>query len=299
VRYAVFDTSSLSWVGEPIDLDETGLSGFGGNQGQGGVSIALDAAGRVRIAYVATGGQQQVRVRTFSDGVWDDPVEPLRVDSAFVWHPAQAVGPDGAWYLAAYDATNQQILATANTGSGWADAAVVASDVLGPENIDQGPVMLVTPDGTPLLSYLDAESFIRVSAGSAGAWQDVPLGGDFFTHANGLGVLADGTLLIAGHDHHAPPHGLNLLLGTPSGWGEWLPFVEIPADGSEVFRWAGAHSTLGTDYADLLFFDEDTNDDGAFDDQRLYYIAVPAQPESGKRKQPPPRPVAALVAVGP
>jgi hypothetical protein len=44
-----------------------------------------------------------------------------------------------------------------------------------------------------------------------------------------------------------------------------------------MFRWAGAFSTPGATTVDLVFFDEDSNDDGVFDDQTLYYVAVPWQ----------------------
>jgi hypothetical protein len=66
------------------------------------------------------------------------------------------------------------------------------------------------------------------------------------------------------------------LRGQLGAWGAWQPLLALHADGSEVFRWAGNFSPASATYVDLLFFDEDTNDDGTLDDQTLYYSAVPA-----------------------
>jgi hypothetical protein len=68
---------------------------------------------------------------------------------------------------------------------------------------------------------------------------------------------------------------MNAISGSLDGWGAWETLVQLPADGSAVFRWAGAFSTPTAEYADLVFFDEDLNEDGVFDDQMLYYVAVP------------------------
>lgn len=274
VLYGVFDLASRNWVVGPEIVDQTGLAGFGGNAAQGGLSLALDLNGRPMIAYAVAENHNQIHVRQRIDGRWTEAVEPLRVDGAFVWHPALALGPDGVWYLAAYDATNQRILAASRDGADWNEPGVVASNVLGPEDIDQGPALLVTPDGTAVVLYLDGASHLRVSVNRDGAWTDLPLNGDYFTHAPGIGIFEGGDLVIAGHDEGQPPKHLNMIQSNGTGWGAWGPLVEVPADGSEVFRWAGAFSKPGT-FADLVFFDEDSNDDGVLEDQTLYYITIP------------------------
>lgn len=279
LMYGVFDLEEETWSVSGAKLDDTNLAGFGGNAGQGGVSIAVNELGQVRVAYIAAGNQTQIRVRERIEGIWSEPVEPLRRDAAFVWHPVLVVDADDAWHLAGYDSTANEILASSDSGQGWTPAAIVASNVLGPENIDQGPAMLVTPDGQPYVLFVDSGSFLRLRVLQDGTWKDVDLGGDYFTHAPGIGLFADGTLVISGHDEFHPPHGMNILFGDASGWSAWEQLVALEADGSAVFRWAGAFAAPSHEYVDLVFFDEDLNNDGAFDDQYLYYVAVP-QPSS-------------------
>jgi hypothetical protein len=275
LRYRVFDTRGLAWQAQAETIDETGLSGFGGEPGQGGVSIALDFDGHPRVAYTVAGYQTHIRVRTRGEAGWSAPSDPVVVEGAYVWHPTLALAPNGDWYLSAYDASNNRILASHDDGGGWSPVAIVATDVSGPESIDQGPALLVTPAGMPVLTYIDSGVFIRVSAFNGSTWVDLPFGGDYDTHAQGLGIFADGTLVIAGHDEARPPNAINQLQGLPPDWSAWTPLVAVHADGSEVFRWAGAFSQPGATVTDLLFFDEDTNDDDIFNDQTLYYVAVP------------------------
>lgn len=274
--YQVLDLSTGAWLDNPEPVDQTGLEGFGGNAGQGGVSLAFSPAGELRVAYVADGNHTQVRVRTRQAAGWSAAIAPVQVERAFVWHPVLAVTPAGVWHLAAYDATDRVILATWDAGQGWAGALTVADDVLGPENIDQSPALLVDAAGRPAMVYLDGGSYLRVSRFADGGWLPGELlGHGYFTHAPGIGVFADGTLVISGHDEFQPPTAMNLTYGRDAGWSAWEPFVELAADGSAVFRWAGAFSTPGASAVDLVFFDEDSNDDGVFDDQTLYYVAVP------------------------
>jgi hypothetical protein len=274
VRYGIFDLTREQWTVPGETVDETGLSGFGGNPGQGGVSLALGFDGSVHVAYTVSSNHTQIRVRVRGAAGWGDGSEPLRVEGAFVWHPALAIGSDGVWYLAAYDATSSRILASVDTGKGWSQPQPVAGDALGPENIDQSPSILVNEQGVAMLVYLDAGSHVRLSAFIDGRWQDVPVGGDYFTHAPGLGLYAGGELAISGHDEFHPPTAMNAVFGGLNGWSDWAPLVELQADGSAVFRWAGAFSAPSDDYVDLVFFDEDLNDDGVLDDQLLYYLAV-------------------------
>jgi hypothetical protein len=274
VMYGVFDLAGESWSSPPSVVDLSNLGEFGGSAAQGGAAIALGPDGLARIAYCVADHDNQIRVRQQTATGWSDPQEPLRVDGAFVWHPALAIGADGVWHLAVYNATDLEILASSDTGSGWSSPVVVASNVLGPENIDQGPALLVDPSGVPMLTYLDSASFLRLSALTTDGWRDIPLNGDFFTHSPGLGVFADGSLIMAGHNEGWPPTALNAIQGREGAWGPWQPLVAVQADGSEVFRWAGHFSTPGAGMVDLVFFDEDTNDDGAFIDQTLYYVAV-------------------------
>jgi hypothetical protein len=277
LNYRVLDLASGTWAGPATAIDDTNLSGYGGLAGQGGVSIAVGLDGQPRVAYTVAGFQTQTRTRTLGASGWGTASDPLQVSGSWVWHPTLALAGDGSWYLAGYDATNQTFLATRDSGSGWAAAQIVASDVLGPENIDQSPALLVTSAGVPTLTYLDGSSHIRVSQFTGTGWTDLMVGGDYHTHAPGLGVYADGTLIIAGHNEGSPPTALNAVQGSDDGWDARDAIAQIQADGSEVFRWAGAFSTPSSDVIDLVFFDEDTNDDGAFDDQTLYYIAVPRQ----------------------
>jgi hypothetical protein len=273
--YQVLDLSAGAWLGSPGPVDQTGLEGFGGNAGQGGVSLAFSPAGELRVAYVAAGNHTQVRVRSRQAAGWSMASEPLRVESAFVWHPALATTPAGVWHLAAYDSTNNAMLAAWDAGQGWVGAVTVADDVLGPENIDQSPALLVDTAGRATMVYLDGGSYLRVSRFVDGSWSAGELlGQGYFTHAPGIGVFADGTLVISGHDEFQPPTAMNVVYGRDGGWSAWEPLVELAADGSAVFRWAGAFSTPGATIVDLVFFDEDSNDDGVFDDQTLYYVAV-------------------------
>ena len=274
VRYAVFDLAGLEWLAPPIDLDQTELSGFGGNAAQGGVSIALGTDGLPRVAYAAVGNQTQIRVRALGADGWSAASEPVAVAGAFVWHPALASAPSGMWVVAAYDATNSRILASIDSGRGWQPPTTVATGVLGPESIDQGPGLLIDLSGIPTLTYVDGASYVRVSSFRDGAWTNADVGGGYVTHAPGIGVLADGRLVVAGNDDASPPRGVNTIWGTGSGWGNWAQAVAVRSDGSEVFRWAGNFSTPGQAFVDLLFFDEDSNDDGVLDDQTLYYVAL-------------------------
>ena len=79
--------------------------------------------------------------------------------------------------------------------------------------------------------------------------------------------FADGTLVMSGHDEFHPPTAMNVMYGDASGWSAWEPHVRLEADGSAVFRWTGVLADLRDACIDLVFFDEDLNEDGVFDDQ--------------------------------
>jgi hypothetical protein len=277
LTYRVFDVATSKWLGKPEVIDHTNLSDYGGFAAQGGLSLTLDQEGHAHVAYATEGNQNQIRVIDQTASGWGQPVDEIVVTGAFVWHPAIAVGGDGTFYLAAYDSTNRTILAASRpAGGSWSKAQVIARDVLGPESIDQGPALLVTGDDIPMVTYLDNGSFIRLQKFQNGAWSVVDAGGDFFTHAPGIGIYADGTIVVAGHDEARPPNGINAVFEQNGSWGDWHQIEQLHADGSEVFRWAGVFAQPGDSAVDLLFFDEDTNDDGVMDDQTLYYVALSA-----------------------
>jgi hypothetical protein len=192
----------------------------GDYEGTSGVSTQIDSSGTLHVAYWAAGDRIMHLAYTYDSGAdaLTAASSPVRVDaSGSARHPSLAVSPrDGsvtvAWVSLA--TTPKRILARERSSSGvWSAVQNVSNTTVdvwtsssAGIDIDQGPSLLVTADGTKHLTYIenyDASGdygrihyVMNVGAG----WVDSMLS-TTYSHDPALAVNAAGDLYIIGHGH--------------------------------------------------------------------------------------------------
>ena len=161
VRYAVFATATGRW-GAIETIEANGWTTFG--QGDEGVALALDAAGLPHAVWNlrAADGKLQLRYATRDASGW---TSVMRVDDVTLaenhnaWHPTIAFTPTGdlllAWLDGSFNYTPDGTIRTrvrASDGS-WSDSQAIPDVAM--TAIDNGPSLLVTPDGVRHVAFLD------------------------------------------------------------------------------------------------------------------------------------------------
>jgi hypothetical protein len=186
--------------------------------GTSGVSGMVDLGGALHVAYWTSGNRIKHCAYTYSAAANSlSACSPTTVDSAgSANHPAVAVSPADnsltvAWMSEA--GANYKILARTRTAGGtWgAQETVTPQSVTAWHstsfglNVDQGPSLIISPDGTKHLVYIqhvDASTDygrIHYAVNSGAGWQDTALAN--YTHDPALTRNAAGDLYIFGHGH--------------------------------------------------------------------------------------------------
>ena len=214
-----FDLSTNSFrAARVLAVDAATVAGD--YEGSSGLSTMFDLTGKFHVAYWAAGNQIVHTAYTY-DSQADTLAQvsvPVRVDTGgSARHPSVAVSPlenslTVAWVSLA--TTPKRILARVRDASGaWGPVQNVSNTAVdvwtstsAGIDIDQGPSMLITADGTKHLTYI--ENFdasgdygsVHYVANGGGGWVDQELSSTY-SHDPALAVNAEGQLYIIGHGH--------------------------------------------------------------------------------------------------
>lgn len=277
----------------PTVLATDGATVVGDYIGSSGVSAMLDLSGQLQVVYWAAGGEIVHRVYT-ADGSTGALVlvsGPDRVDvSGSANHPVVAVSPIDnsltvAWVSEA--ANPPQILARErlNTGA-WnnpeiVNAAPVWYSTNAGINIDQGPSLLIGPDGVRHLTYIENYDathdygHIHYAADSGAGWTDTAI--NAYSHDPALAVNNSGQIYIIGHGHplNSSCRSLDAICTIKQNGATWDPpqlFAAPPAgqsfDSSPSVKW----SVVGfnrPEVIEFLFFA------APYNTPTLYYARLP------------------------
>ena len=249
-RYAVLDAATDTW-GPATVVAATNWTDYG--QGDEGVALAVDAAGVPHAAWAANaGGVLHLFFAVRSGDAWSAPVQVDDVPLAGVrraWHPTVAFAPDGTLLLAWLEGTvnyapDGVIRARRRATDGtWLPSVAIPDAAM--TAIDNGPSMIVTPDGVAHLSFDDTKNVIRYWYDAGAGWKGDRQPPAQVTHDPALGPDGHGGLYIWGHgaptDGTLGGNGPNVYrFHRPAGgtWGSFDVYVEGAFDSSVTTRWS-------------------------------------------------------------
>ncbi len=265
VGYGTFDTATGLWTSQVI-LRHTFWNDF--TQGQEGVALALDEAGVPHAVFSARPGPADPVRLYYANrlgGSWSTPVliddQAVPVAPRLTEHPATAFTAAGellvAWLQGSCtvirDSTCYTPDATIYTRLRAADGTwqqTVSLPDTSFTSIDNGPSLLITPDGTKHITFTNAaaghEDEIRYWYDSGAGWQGDQQPADQVTHDPVLGPDGAGGIYIYGHGAPPPPdyagRGMNkYYFHKPAGataWGPWTLLVAGPIDDASSTRWS-------------------------------------------------------------
>lgn len=258
-----FDTQTGAFA-SPSILASGNPAVSGDYIGSSGVSAMVDQAGVLQVAYWAGGNQivHQAYAIDSGTGAISQQGPSTRLDSAgSANHPVLAVAPDNsltvAWVSEAE--TPVRLLARTRSSTGtWGGLEAVSTAPVWHStnagvNIDQGPSLLIGPDGTRYLTYIED----YVSGGDYGrvhfvtragtTWADTTL--PIWSHDPALAIDASGGLFLIGHGHPANATCRrmdDMCTASRSRSGTWsnpAVFAAAPAgssfDSSPSVKWSG------------------------------------------------------------
>jgi fibronectin type 3 domain-containing protein len=205
-------------------------------------------------------------------------------------HPALAADAAGALYASWLDSgPTPAILYSRRAPDGtWSAIETVATGVLAGlgHDVDQGPSIVVTPNGKIAVSYETAmpEQHAKLAIRTASGWVvDQQIVEDY---AHDPQVYAHGEDLyqFLGHD-------VNIHFGyrahlAGQAWGAYNELTTVPRDGSASVRWDPLRET-NSNIIDASYFDEDVRHDGSFVAE-LYYVAVKPEVSTATADTTPP-----------
>jgi hypothetical protein len=220
-----FDTATNSFgPAQPLASDLHPVTTTDLYMGSSGVSGMTDGAGRLHLAYWATGGHVVYRAYSIAGGALTLAAGPTTLDATgAVEHPALAVspGPDAtltvAWVWRATASQGRIVARTASLAGAFGPVEDVSnpavdvwtSDFFGTD-VDQGPSLVVAPDGTRHLAYVedfdasgDYGHVHHVQKPLGGTWADEALPG-YYSHDPALAITSTGRLFVVGHGHPPP-----------------------------------------------------------------------------------------------
>ncbi|HEX9442284.1 MAG TPA: sialidase family protein, partial [Roseiflexaceae bacterium] len=244
VIYQTFSTTTDLWA-PPTQVANSAWPNRnnGLRQGSEGVSLAIDAGGLAHVVYGQTqSGKRRVYYNNNQGGTWNHEVLVDDQPNSDNSHATLAFGSDGALYVAwlADDGTHGAIRVRAHRNGAWQPASAVDANVFRDQgySIDQGPNLLVTPDGKLHVVYIGTWESVPGSptgteygrlhhkySGDGGAtWtaNDPPTR---YTHSPALATDPQGNLYVFGHrEYWKANRCANMLVNVqPAGgaWGAW------------------------------------------------------------------------------
>lgn len=280
VVYQTFDTKTDGWgVAEQIINSAWPDRNNGLRQGSGGVSIGLDSQGVPHVVYGKTAGDlRRVYYNNRSGGKWSN--EQLVDDQADRdnSHAVLAFAPDETLYVVWLVEGSEQgkgtVRVRARRGGSWEAAREAGSDAFtdATYSVDQGPGLIVTPDGAVHTTYVGGyeqvpgtrtgyeygRAYHRYSNDGGKTWDsdDPPL---LYTHNPALATDAQGNLYMFGHrEYWKTDRCASMLVNVKTaggGWDEWRTLANGCYDSSVSARWAQYHWNNPT-VLDVIYWTE-------------------------------------------
>ena len=243
VYYAQFSTKTGKWGAATLLDGSTGWTGY--TVGDQGVNIALDSNGAPHACWTAkVGSKLRIKYSNRVGATWSKPVlaDETAVTLNNAWHPTMAFAPNGDLLVAyvdgvggySHDGAIHTRLRHAN-GTWAASLTIPIGSVY--TGIDNGPSLLITPDGREHIAFTGPVSDIQYWYNAGAGWiSDPPLtkGMPQLSHNPSLGP--DGTangIYLYGHGTPVPFRGIGPNLyryHKPVGgvWGPWTLIVPDP-----------------------------------------------------------------------
>ncbi len=252
VNYRTFSTTSNLWSATTV-VAATNWTDFG--QGDEGVALAIDSNGMPHAVWSAKGGDAALHVFYGNKGgSWSaQQVDDLPLSAnRRAMHPTVAFKANNdlvvAWLDGTFNYTPDGIirLRTRSSFGNWAPTETIADPDGAMTTIDNGPSLLITPDGTLHLTFVAANppDQIRYWYNSGGGWLGDQQPPAQVTHDPSLGPDGNGGVSIYGHGTPAPTyqdHGDNLYSFHKAAGGTWEPWTLYATgsfDSSISTRWA-------------------------------------------------------------
>ena len=212
-----FDTGTNQFK-TAVVLGTTGGVVNGNYTGSAGVTGMMDQSGVMHMAFWTSSNHIVYEAYTYNSAqaALTQVSGPTQVDtSGAANHPVLAVSPlDGSVTLAwVSQATNPaKILARTNKAGVWGGVESVSSAPVWTSadagiNIDQGPSLVIGPDGTKYLAYIENWRVtapydygrIHYATNSGSGWTDQYIGS--YTHDPALAINSTGQITILGHGY--------------------------------------------------------------------------------------------------
>jgi hypothetical protein len=269
---------------------------FSGNYiGTVGVSGMFTPNGNLHVAYWSNGEHITHQIYNYNTGT--NALTPVgsatQVDqTGHANHPAIAVSPlDNSITISWISETGtKQILARTRSSNGvWTAIQTVSTSVPWTSrnegvNIDQGPNMLITPDGTRHLLYIEnwdntnyyGKVHYAVNAHNSTTWSDTAL--NLYSHNPGLATNAVGDLYLIGHGAVSTSENVNMYVlkkNSNGTWGAPQLFAAPPTgenfDASPSIKW----SVVGFNRPEMVEFVFFTPISGNYNNTSIYYGRFP------------------------
>ncbi|MEO8611237.1 MAG: hypothetical protein ABI690_25295 [Chloroflexota bacterium] len=302
-----FDTSTNTFR-SPITLVSNAPTVSGDYIGSSGVSGMVAANGLLHVAYWSNGNHITHQAYTYNSG--SNTLTPsgssTQLDSTGnASHPIIAISPlDDSLTVAWVSETAPiQILSrTRSSGGSWGSIQVVSTSTPWTSrnqgvNIDQGPSLIITPNGTRHLLYIENYDstnhygHVHYATNSGGSWTDTAL--SLYSHNPGLATNAAGDIYLIGHGSESAGQNVNLYTmkkNSDGTWGTQQQFASPPAgenfDASPSIKW----SAVGFNRPETVEFAFFTPIGGNYNDTKIYYgrfsIGGSASPTNTPTKTP-------------
>ncbi len=249
VNYRTFDTTANRWSATTA-IATTNWTDFG--QGDEGVALAVDGNGTPHAAWSAKAADGVLHIFYANRAAnWiprqiDDV--PLTTNRRTL-HPTLAFKPDSTLLLAWLEGTFNYVpdgtihIRARSPADTWSATQTIADPDGAMTTIDNGPSLLVTPDGTAHLAFLAANppDQIRYWYDPGTGWLGDRQPPNQITHDPSLGPDGAGGIFIYGHGTPVPfdGHGDNLYSfhkPAAGAWGPWTLYATGSFDSSVSTR---------------------------------------------------------------
>ena len=230
-RYGVFDTATGLWQGIRT-LEATNWTNYG--QGDEGAAVAADASGNPYAVWTVMdqAGHLHLHLAVAKGGVFGRPTQVDDVDqNGGARHPSVGFAPNGDFVVAWVDSdggysTPGTVRTRVLHASGqWDPSYAVPGETAG-GSLDQSCSLLITPDGTRHVTFLNDANQIRYYYDNGHGWTGDEQPPYQITHDPVLGPDGAGGLYIYAHATPIPDYrGLGdgkLRFHKPAGATAWV-----------------------------------------------------------------------------
>lgn len=270
----IFDTATGEWGPTSVLDSATYWTAAAFGQGKEAVALSLDSRGAAHVVYLKASGPDATTELYYTNNVAGTWSPGIRVDdqpfgpNQRVWNPALAHTASDqlliGWLVGAFngDEDGTIYVRVRNPDGSFDSTANVSGTSAARTGIDQGPSLLVTPDGTWHITFIaQPNDAIRYSYNAGSEWiADDPGGDDLVTHNPSLGPDGAGGVRIYGHGTPDPiPDGSGSDLyyvekSKGGNWSAWTLYATGPFDSSVSTRWSASFMVApGT--LDIIYWD--------------------------------------------